>query len=582
MVRLFIAESQSMAREALRIVLETAGHEVAGEAGDGLRTVREVLRLKPDVLIVDVRLARLNGIEVIQRLRRRRQNVCTLVLSEQDGPHIVAMCMKAGASGFISKTASLDELFRALDSLAHNRMHFPVQASTDSVRGSTGPGETDPLRDLSPRELAVLQHLASGQRVSEIAKAMALSDRTISTYKQRLLRKLNAASVVDLLEIARLKGITRGEPEPESEREAGLAPDATGAVEKVARALLDAFPGPATMRDLDGRVIYLNNYLRLRHGTAGDALIGTDPDAPGAWFLRRGKDGREMRTLFFDAVARGIAYTKEVVTEIDGGETRGIEWGAPIRDMHGNVVMMLCGLYDLSGHERSFAQLRDAHARAIAASRAKSRLLRELVDVMGAVLEGLDSSPDNAIEGNRPRTLVLDAPVSLEMQRRGLCDQLGDLRRLIEGAAMLDVLPERHDLKALTAATLAPLREEAVRNGRSLTFGTNGRASQAVWIDAARYRRLLACLVACVGAADITFTLRCAAHTGGLFEVVLTIEAPGGGHAGARRPGVDAAIRHAEWQLCRDLAVQMAMLIDVVDDTADFVARFECRLPRAI
>jgi two-component system sensor histidine kinase EvgS/two-component system response regulator EvgA len=585
MVRLFIAESQWMIREALRVVLERAGHEVAGEAGDGLRTVREVLRMQPEVLIVDVRLARLNGIEVVQRLRRRHQNVHTLVVSEQDGPHIVAMCMKAGASGFVSKGEGLAELFRALDSLAHDRVHFPVWASTQAASGAAaGAGESAALADLSPRELAVLQHLARGQRVSEIAKAMVLSDRTVSTYKQRLLRKLNAASVVDLLEIARLKGIPSSEPkaEPGPEHESGLEPHPTKAVEQVARALLDAFPGPATMRDLGGRIVYLNHYLRMRRGMADDTLTGAELHVPGAWFLPRRKDEREMRTLFFDAVARGTAYTKEVVAEIDGAQMRGIEWGAPIRDPHGNVVMMLCGLYDLSGQERTFAQLRDAHARAIAASHAKSLLLRALADVIGALLDGADSLPDVAVEDERPPAPMRDLAASLQIRRRGLRDQLGDLRRLMAGAAMPDALPERHDLHELTAATLAPLREHAARDGRSVRFSASGRASQAVWIDAARYRRLLACLVACVGAAEVTFTLGCAADISGLSEVVLTVEAPGGGHAGAQRRGVDAAIRYAEWQLCLDLAVQMAMRVDVDDDTVGFVARFECRLPRAI
>ena len=202
MYRILLAEEQPATREAVRARLEKAGYEVVQEVNDGPTALRRTLDLKPDLLVLSLRLPRLGGLEVLRRMRQHGTKTKSLVMTSADSQHVVGMCMQAGASGFVSKTDDLSEITLAVQAISRNHTFFP---GLQTAHGKSDPRmltEAEQIASLSAREVTVLSYLADGYANRDICQALSLNSRTISTYKTRLFRKLNIASVVELAEVA--------------------------------------------------------------------------------------------------------------------------------------------------------------------------------------------------------------------------------------------------------------------------------------------------------------------------------------------------------------------------------------------
>jgi len=170
--------------------------QVSAECADGPSALRDTLQLRPDLLILGLVLPRLGGLELLRRLHQARSKSRTLVLTAQDTEHFAGLSLQAGSTGFIGKQRSLDELLSAVASVLGGHSYFPSQALDSLTKG--GPqDEKVQLASLSAREMIVLRYLASGSSIKRIASELALSDRTVSTYKTRLLEKLNVGSLAD-------------------------------------------------------------------------------------------------------------------------------------------------------------------------------------------------------------------------------------------------------------------------------------------------------------------------------------------------------------------------------------------------
>ncbi|WP_143496835.1 response regulator transcription factor [Pseudomonas sp. Irchel s3a18] len=203
MSKILIADDHSVVRMAVSILLKKAGHQIVGEAGSGLDVVALVRRLEPDLLILDIDMPKLDGFSVLQRLSAGGGGVKTVVFSGLDTERYAIRCSRAGAHAFVSKNSNLDELLSAVKIVLTGYVLFP-STEFSSVGSSSGmASEEQLLKMLSDREIAVLRHLSRGYRIKEIAQLLMISEKTISTYKARLIEKLKVKNFLELVDLVK-------------------------------------------------------------------------------------------------------------------------------------------------------------------------------------------------------------------------------------------------------------------------------------------------------------------------------------------------------------------------------------------
>lgn len=185
--------------------------EVIAEAADGREAVQLTRELKPDVIVMDLSMPDLNGIEATRQVLEENPGVKVLALSMHSDKRFVAGVLGAGASGYLLKDCALDELVRAIHSVAVDQTYLSpsiagvvVQGYTQQVRGSDAPV----MSSLSPREQEVLQLMAEGKPVKEIASILHLSVKTVETHRHQIMNKLGVYSVAELTKYAIREGLT--------------------------------------------------------------------------------------------------------------------------------------------------------------------------------------------------------------------------------------------------------------------------------------------------------------------------------------------------------------------------------------
>lgn len=203
MAKVLIADDHVVIRMATRMTLETAGHQVVGEASNGVEVVSQARALHPDLIILDMDMPQLDGFAVLQRLHAEPKPAKIVVFSALDADRYAIRCARAGASGFVSKNSDIKELTNAVQVVLSGYKLFPV-TEYSSVDGSASlSSEKELIETLSDRELSVLRNLAQGQRIRDIAKDLLLSEKTVSTYKSRLIAKLQVGNYLELVELAK-------------------------------------------------------------------------------------------------------------------------------------------------------------------------------------------------------------------------------------------------------------------------------------------------------------------------------------------------------------------------------------------
>lgn len=197
---ILIVDDHPLVRLAVRMLLETNGYSVVGEVGNGIDAMQAFRDLSPDVVILDIGIPKLDGLSVISRMHAINPATNVLVLTSQSSEAFCHRCMQAGAKGFISKEEDLNKLVSAIKTVMAGYSVFPSMPAA-SEHGQLP--EPDMIKRLSDREMMVLQYLAQGQSNKEIGEMLLISNKTVSTYKTRLLQKLGMASVVELAEFAK-------------------------------------------------------------------------------------------------------------------------------------------------------------------------------------------------------------------------------------------------------------------------------------------------------------------------------------------------------------------------------------------
>lgn len=211
-IRVVLADDHRILREGLASILEKdLRMDVVGQAENGRATVELVRQLKPDVVVMDLHMPELNGIEATRIIAGESPDVRILVLSMHSDRELVLEALRAGASGYLLKDCATDELERAIrDVLAHKTYVSPdiAHVVVGEIRSGSGAGPGDGLQALTSKERQVLQLLAEGKSVKETAVLLSVSIPTVETHKQHLMKKLELFTVAELTKFALRHGLT--------------------------------------------------------------------------------------------------------------------------------------------------------------------------------------------------------------------------------------------------------------------------------------------------------------------------------------------------------------------------------------
>ena len=214
MTRVLLVDDQALVRTGFRLILERAGLEVVGEAGDGVEAIELTRQLGPDVVLMDIRMPRLDGIEATRRIVTSRPQVRVLALTTFDLDEYVMAAVRAGASGFMLKDVAPEDLVHAVRVVARGDAMLAPELTRrllDRFTAAPTPGELP--REVTERETSVLKLVARGLSNTEIARELHLSEATVKTYVSRLLTKLDRRDRVQLAVLAYESGLVRaGEP----------------------------------------------------------------------------------------------------------------------------------------------------------------------------------------------------------------------------------------------------------------------------------------------------------------------------------------------------------------------------------
>lgn len=212
-MRIVIADDHAIIRQGLKSLCESRGGiEVIGEAEDGQGAVRLAEELSPDVIIMDVTMPDMNGVEATRQILERNPNAKVIILSMHPDKHIVREALKAGALGYVLKSYVFDELCRALDAAAADGHYLSPRITDviidDYVRGVPVHGASSPPEELTSTERQILQALAEGLTVKQTAKRLHASPKTIDAKRRHIMHKLGVSSVADLVKYAIREGLT--------------------------------------------------------------------------------------------------------------------------------------------------------------------------------------------------------------------------------------------------------------------------------------------------------------------------------------------------------------------------------------
>jgi len=211
-IRLLLADDHAVVRSGLRMLLQAQPDMIiVGEAETGQEAIRRVAELSPDVVLMDIEMPGMNGIEATRRIKTDAPTAAVLALTMYEDDQYFFEMLRAGASGYVPKRAAPDELVSAIRAVSRGEVYLYPSLAGRLVqdylrRGPAGEGEP-PADELTPREQEVLTLIAEGFSNNEIADRLVISAKTVDRHRENLMRKLNLHNRVDLVKYALRKGL---------------------------------------------------------------------------------------------------------------------------------------------------------------------------------------------------------------------------------------------------------------------------------------------------------------------------------------------------------------------------------------
>jgi DNA-binding NarL/FixJ family response regulator len=214
MINIILADDHQVVRKGLKALLSVEqDFNIVGEAGDGLETVKLVEQLQPDVLILDLMMAGINGLEVTRQLNKKNPRTGIVILSMHSNEAYVLEALRSGARAYILKESPPEELVRAIREVSSGRRYLSSPLTERAIEAYTQRTEVkpmDPYDQLTTREREILQLTAQGRTNAEIATRLYISPRTVETHRTNLMRKLELHNHAQLIQFAIQHGIIPG------------------------------------------------------------------------------------------------------------------------------------------------------------------------------------------------------------------------------------------------------------------------------------------------------------------------------------------------------------------------------------
>jgi len=212
MIRVLLAENHTMVRKGLKSLIEKETTiKVVGEANNGQEVLQLVEKVHPHVIVMDISMPILNGIDTTMKIKKQSPNINILMLSRHDAPEYIFHALKAGASGYLVKKSVPSELIIAIQSIYKGESYLSSRVSKVLIDNYTKTVETlsriKKKEVLSDREIAVLKLLLNGNSTKELAKLLYISVNTVATHRRNIMKKLNVHSISQLIRYAIRAGI---------------------------------------------------------------------------------------------------------------------------------------------------------------------------------------------------------------------------------------------------------------------------------------------------------------------------------------------------------------------------------------
>ena len=204
--RLLLADDHHIVRQALRGLLEKAGHEVIGEASDGREALKLARTLNPDIAVLDLSMPLLNGVDATREIRRLSPGIRTILLTMYTDKGYVLLALRAGARGYVLKTQAAEDLISAIREISRGETYLSPGVAASVVDAFLE--NTDEAADpLTPRERQILQLVAEGNTTKEIARLLNVSFKTAESHRNHIMKKLDIHEVAGLVRYAIRKGM---------------------------------------------------------------------------------------------------------------------------------------------------------------------------------------------------------------------------------------------------------------------------------------------------------------------------------------------------------------------------------------
>ena len=205
-ITLFLADDHTMVREGIAaLASKEPGFQVVGQCGEGLAVIDEVLRLCPDVVVLDIMMPGLNGLDVCRELTRKVKDAAVLILSMYEDEQFIARALEYGASGYLLKDSAPNQLGDAIRAVSRGELFLGPGIPRTVLHHMSD--HRDPYETLTTRERQVLQCVAEGMTNRQIAENLGLAVKTIDTHRMRLMRKLNIHDQTNLVKFAVRRGL---------------------------------------------------------------------------------------------------------------------------------------------------------------------------------------------------------------------------------------------------------------------------------------------------------------------------------------------------------------------------------------